>query len=249
MTGYTIYFTYKFSGDDYHYSEAIHCNYINSLTVDTLANTDVNLYFNDINDFRFLADNYSVGGTGYTATIMYILLQVVDNSLFSSASAIQPAPDQWRIFDVTTQINNYTPGRISAVNLVSTVFKISLNSYNSAGIYNLNTLNSLSPVNYLNYPQQGVSGSTLTFGEETVFFGNVSTDIEAIAESMEIDIPLPAGHYNTTTNLTWDGISEIYISEVGIYDINNNLVAIGKFNTPVSKDATISRTIVFGIDF
>ena len=42
---------------------------------------------------------------------------------------------------------------------------------------------------------------------------------------------------------------KVYITEIGIYDTNKNLVAIGKLNDPVAKDATISRTIVFAIDF
>ena len=56
------------------------------------------------------------------------------------------------------------------------------------------------------------------------------------------------GDFNSSTNATWDGQS-VFASEIGIYDDNNNLVAIGKFNDPVEKNATLSRTILFAIDF
>jgi len=44
-------------------------------------------------------------------------------------------------------------------------------------------------------------------------------------------------------------VSSVAISEVGIYDENKNLVAVGKLNNPIIKDSTISRTISFAIDF
>ena len=59
----------------------------------------------------------------------------------------------------------------------------------------------------------------------------------------------PLNEFNSTSNPTWDGLETVYISEIGIYDSNKNLVAIGKLNDPVAKDATIARTIVFALDF
>jgi len=55
--------------------------------------------------------------------------------------------------------------------------------------------------------------------------------------------------FNSTTNPTWDGISSVAISEIGIYDEDKNLVAIGKLNNPIIKDSSITRTISFAIDF
>jgi hypothetical protein len=66
---------------------------------------------------------------------------------------------------------------------------------------------------------------------------------------MDIGIDLPLDEFNSSTNLSWDGGETVFISEVGIYDSNRNLVAIGKLNDPVPKDSTISRTIVFAVDF
>jgi len=89
----------------------------------------------------------------------------------------------------------------------------------------------------------------LSFGDETYFFGVVETEIKADVYTTDISINLPLNEFNTSTNSTWDGNSKVYISEIGIYDSDKNLVAIGKLNNPVPKDSTISRTIVFAIDF
>jgi hypothetical protein len=82
-----------------------------------------------------------------------------------------------------------------------------------------------------------------------IFFGDVETEIKADVYTTDLSINLPLNEFNSSNNLTWDGVSKVFISEIGLYDSNKNLVAIGKLNDPVPKDATISRTIVFAIDF
>ena len=89
----------------------------------------------------------------------------------------------------------------------------------------------------------------MCFGDASYFFGNVTSKIKADVYTTDISINLPLNEFNSTTNSTWNGIETVYITEIGIYDSNKNLVAIGKLNDPVAKDATISRTILFAIDF
>jgi len=240
MTGHTVFFSYRFLTDvKYGYGDAIHCNYINKMQIDTPFNKDVSLYFEDINDFKFLTD--SSGVIGYRAKQMEILIQVVDNSSFNSLNDVIADSKEWRIYPVTDQIKFYTAGDdILAVNLIQTIFKISLNRYTEADYYDLG---------YIDYSTPFINGSTLNFGDEEIFFGNVKTHIEAIAHCTEIDIHLPLNEFNITTNKTWDGLSTLMISEVGIYNSDKELVAIAKLNYPVSKDSSIARTLVFGIDF
>lgn len=50
------------------------------------------------------------------------------------------------------------------------------------------------------------------------------------------------------TNPTWPGSNQkVRISEVGIYDTNQTLVAIGKMNLPIQK--TTNTTIIIEIAF
>ncbi len=244
VLNYTVFFTYMLSNTgntkSYGYSDAIHCNYINNIQLNDVINREVNLYFNDINDFKFLSTG-STDGTGYTANKIYIIAQLINNL---AVTEIKPISTDWKIFDVTDQIRYRISGSttpISAIDLASSVFKVSVLDFNTAPTYNLE---------YLNYPLITANGLTVaSFGDEEYFLGNVTSDIEAIAYTTDLGINLPLNQFNSTTNSTWDANSPVYISEVGIYDIDENLVAIGKLNNPILKDSTISRTLVFAIDF
>lgn len=241
ISGYTVFFSYMLANEPVvgytGYSSAIHCNYINKVYLENLINKDVNIYFNDINDFNFLTTS---GGTGYHANKIYMVIQLVENAPFDSLEEVKPESDKWKKFDVTDQITDYVSGqRISPLDLVSAVFKVPLSIYDSGDTYNLN---------YLNYPDVN-NVDDLCFGSEEVFLGNIETDIEASVYTTDLSINLPLNQFNSTTNKTWDNLSEVYITEVALYNENKEMVAIGKFNNPIKKDSTISRTIEFNIDF
>jgi hypothetical protein len=246
-SGYTTYMTYMFVSDTgttngYGYSDAIHCNYINKITLDNLINKEFNIYFESESEFKFLSTS---GGTGYTAHRIIVLSQLIDNELYDNVNDIIPNPAEWRMFDVTDQIIGYVTGQtLSASDVTSNVFRIPISLYNLAPKYNLE---------YLDYPTKLTGETTgiqpLCFGDEVYFLGNVTTNIEAIAYTTDLAIQLPLDQFNSTNNETWDNVSQVFISEVAIYDVNKNLVGIAKVNNPIPKDSTISRTIVFGLDF
>jgi len=226
------------------YSQAIHCNYFKKID---LGGADpyiqeISLNFPDANDFKFLASTYN-DGTGYTANKIHALVQIVSNSPFDSYDEVVPDSTAWKQLDVTDQVTGYSSGStfvLTPANLTSVVFKISLLQYMNAAVFESYDLE------YINYPS---TDDRLAFGEATYFFGNVATEIKADVYTTDISIDLPQGQFNSTTNLTWDYGETVYISEVGIYDSNKNLVAIGKLNDPVAKDPSIGRTIVFALDF
>jgi hypothetical protein len=119
-----------------------------------------------------------------------------------------------------------------------------LNSYSSFSGYSLNT-----NINGLNYPLSlPIDDNDLCFGDEIFFLGNVTTEIHADVYTTSLSIQLPLNEFNSSTNNTWNGES-VYATEIGLYDDKYNLVAIGKFNDPMQKDANISRTVLFAIDF
>jgi len=242
MSNYTIFTTYALvpTGNTAGYGQAIHCNYINKMQIqtDNLAIQEVRVNFQNVNEFKFLGDDLN-NGTGFTAHRIYIIIQVV-NSGNTDISLVNPISGAWKYYDVTNQVVGYSGiGFLTASQLVSVVFKVPLNNYDSYLNYALD---------YLNYPSSSQL-EQLSFGDETYFFGNVTADIKADVYTTDLSINLPLNEFNSTTNSTWDGVSKVYITEVGIYDSNKNLVAIGKLNDPVPKDSTISRTILFAIDF
>lgn len=258
--GKTIFFTYLLTNTPvtgattvlpyqnlvtYGYSNAIHCNYVEKLETDSLSNKSINFVVPDGSLFPFLKSSFQIqngyDGFGWTARNLYALIQIID----ATGSTVTPDPANWSIIDVTPQLDGYasfsgTTIPTTAFN-TSTIVTISVTSVVNAPKYNLSYLNNPS-----NLP---VDDNKLAFGEEAFFFGNVKSEIQAIAYTTEIPAVLQLNEYNSTTNKTWDQLSPISISEMGIFDDNNNLVGIGKLNNPINKDASIFRTILFSLDF
>lgn len=241
-TNYTIFTSYVLaptgttSGHTSGYQQGIHCNYFKSMQIETdnLYIQEVSLNFANTDDFKFLSSDVS-NGTGYTVHRIYMLVQTG-----LTTTTIKPVADAWKIYDVTSQVTGYTGiGFLTANQITSVVFKAPLKDYAAKDVYDLD---------YLSYPSS-IDETSLCFGDETYFFGNVTTSIKADVYVTDLSINLGLNQFNSTTNTTWDSVSRVYITEIGLYDNNKNLVAIGKLNDPVPKDGTISRTIVFALDF
>ena len=251
--GYTAFITYMLvpettgvTTQGYGYSQPIHCNYIKSIFLEDINNKEFNLYFEDEDrkDFKFLSTS---GGTGFTAHKIVMLAQLVYNDEYESINDVKPASDRWAAFDVTDQIasSGYSSGQtLSAEDVTSTVFRVPIKNYNIKA-----SNNDFYDLSYLNYPQSGTD--QLSFGDETYFMGNVKASIEAIAYTMDLGVNLPLNQFNSTDNPTWNSEldEQVYISEIGLYDEDKNLVGIAKLNNPIPKDDTIARTIVFAMDF
>ena len=241
MTGHTIFITYALlPTDNDGYARGIHCNYIKKIQtdLDDPKLTDITLSFSNSSDFKFLTSNGL--GVGYNANRIYIIVQIVSNDGFESLDEVVASSSDWRYVDVTDQISGLD-GELTPSILTSQGFKVGLINYDNFQNYDLN---------YLNYPtSSSVDELVGGFGEETFFFGNVYANIRADIYTTDIVIDLGKDDFNLSTNKTWNGSESVYISEIGIYDDENNLVAIGKLNNPIPKNQNISRSLSFQIDF
>ncbi len=218
---YSVYVTYALHSDD-DYGKTIHCNYIQKTDVDTNTGLKLQLGFNE-NSFRFLENG------GFSADNFVILVNVIENDKVGETYVTKPPKsNEWKIYNVDTE--NLLD------ELRDNVFFVSLDD--DDGYYNLD---------HLNYPEAGED--KLSFGDEIFFFGNITTKVEAIIHTTDLPIRLPLNEFNVSTNETWDKGSSVYVSEVGLYDDENNLVAIAKLNNPAEKNSKIARTIIFALDF
>lgn len=237
----TVYFTYQLASydDDYGLKNSVHCNYINKIDIDSTLNKEISIHFDKPDEFKFL--NQIGTGTGYSSNIIYLLVQrVYEYETLSS--------DKWLRFNVTNQITGHESGGyletqlLTPTELYNTNFKVNLVDYSTAVVSGLATNYDLT---YITYPISGTTNNFFSFGDEEYFIGNVSSDISAKIYSMNISIPTT--DFNQTNNMTWIEGQPIYVSEVGIYDDNKNLVGIAKLNSPI--DVSNNNTIVFGLDF
>lgn len=176
------------------------------------------------------------GGTGWYSDRFYILAQKVQLGSY-------PDPTQWVLIDFTSEINGHTVGnRIDPINLESTTFNITQTKYDSGVPYNLN--------NFITIPQIAET-EKLQFGDERFLFGNVEAVGVTKKYRTKFNFTIPPNFYNTSTNPSWSTLTQqkTHISEIGVYDVNKNLVAIGKMNYPIEKlsNATIIVEIAFDL--
>ena len=154
----------------------------------------------------------------------------------------------WRFIDVTSGLTNYASTSGTSINpddldqsSNQKVFNITKELYdtNSGNTYVLN--------NYITIPTS-TQPDKLNFGDEVFFFGNIETDIQAISYKTKFVLPLGGNSFNSSINPTWTSGS-VWVSEVGIYDLQKNLVAIGKINKPIEKKVGKVVILELEIDF
>lgn len=174
----------------------------------------------------------ATGSTGWYADTLYLIVQKVTTGTL-------PDPNNWRIIDFTSDISNHTGGRIDPLNLESSIFTVTKSLYNAASTYNLH--------NFLNIPENGET-DLLQFGDETFFYGNVEAAGITNKYRTKFNFTIPPTQWNTTNNPTWGGSGQYpHISEIIIYDDQNNVVAVGKENLPIEK--TNNTTIIIEVAF
>ena len=158
---------------------------------------------------------------GFLANKFEILCQkVVGNA--------RPNSSEWVAIDFTSQLTStMVNGYITQEGLTGNTFVITQQDYDNAPTYNLNDYIPLTPVGY--------TGTSLNFGDEYYFYGSLETDIQATIYEMKYKINLGQAEFQTTSNPTWTSSKPSFVSEIGLYDSNKNLMIISKMQSPVLR--------------
>jgi hypothetical protein len=85
--------------------------------------------------------------------------------------------------------------------------------------------------NYIDIPLNGQS-DILNFGDEYYFYGNIQTDISATIYEMKYQINLTNNQFTNTTNPSWTPGTRSYVSEIGLYNSQKELMVISKLQSP-----------------
>ena len=153
---------------------------------------------------------------------------------------VRPNSSEWVAIDFTSQLTStMVNGYITQEGLTGNTFVITQQDYDNASTYNLNTYIPLTPVGY--------TGTSLNFGDEYYFYGSLETDIQATIYEMKYKINLGQAEFQTTSNPTWTSSKPSYVSEVGLYDSNKNLMIISKMQSPVLRQGIQQFLIKFDI--
>ena len=226
--------TYRF--DSTGFTNSLHCNYysvINGPTTGcTVDSQNVAVRFGD--EFPYLSDGSFADGTltGFSTNSIKLLCQLVEGNG-------QPSPTNWVEIDVTNEISATTVnGYLTVSGITGTTFQITPESYNNGVIYNL--------ANYIDIPTNGET-EILNFGDEYYFYGNLETDISATIYEMRYLINLGRNQFSNTSNPTWTSGTTSYVTEIGLFDDNKELLVISKLQSPQLRQGI--QQFVVKLDF
>ena len=225
-----LWVTYIFENTGF--TESFHCNYYSVISGPQIrqGNVPQNVAIRFGEEFPFLV---SGGTSGFTATGLKILCQFVSGDT-------RPQPTQWRQIDFTSQLSTTLVGGgfIVTSGLTSQVFEISLNNYTGATTYNL--------ANYISLPTLA-QPNVLNFGDEYYFYGNLETDIMATIYEMKYLVNLGNNQFTSTSNPTFVQGTQPFITEIGLYNSNKDLMVISKLQSPVKRQGI--QQFVVKLDF
>lgn len=230
-----LYVTYLFDSNGVW--DGMHCNYYPSILGPTsgcnASQQDVVVSFGG--NFNCMSQPTTSFVGGWYSKNFYILCQ-------KKSKGQRPIDNEWKIIDFTSQLNNAghinAQGFIAPSGMTQETFIITSTLYNAASTYNIN--------NYLTVTTQTSSGK-IQFGEEYFFFGTIETDIEATIYEMKYNINLTNNQFVKSSNPTWSEGKQTLMTEIGLYDNENDLLVYSKFQSPQIRLGT--QQAVVKLDF
>ena len=230
-----LYVTYRFTNEN-SFTNSLHCNYYTKIQgPDIFCNQELsqNVSVRFGGDFPCLNQIPELPinpvscdlVSGFFGEKLELICQRVTGDT-------RPESAEWKIIDVTSQISGDSiNGYITLSGLTGNTFVISELDYENAPTYNLND-----PLyNDLNLPLSGSTGTTLNFGDEYYFYGSIETDIQATIYEMRYKINLGQAEFLASSNPSWSVNTPSYISEIGLYDNEMNLMIVSKLQSPVQR--------------
>jgi hypothetical protein len=213
----TLWVTYRFNSKNT-FTNSLHCNYYTELVGPDPSCISIpqNVIVKFGSEFPYLTQNSLLG---FSANEFNILCQKV-------TTGERPKPDKWRKIDFTSQLNVPANGFITSSGMTSNSFIISKSTYDAADIYDISE--------YVRIPLVS-EPDDLNFGDEYFFYGNVQTGIVATIYEMRYLVNLVDTQFQTTTNPTYVSGKDKYISEIGLYNSDKELMVISKLLEPIKR--------------
>jgi hypothetical protein len=231
--GECLFVTYRLSNSQT-YTNSLHCNYYikqsgPNLSCDNTSSQNVAVRFGP--EFNCLNTTASTVNQGFVADTFEIICQKI------SCSG-RPDSAEWKIIDMTSYLSASTVnGFLTQSGLTGTTFVITQEEYDSAPTYDLG--------NYIDLTTLNQTGNTLNFGDEYYFYGSIETDIQATIYEMRYKVNLGKADFQTSTNPSWTQGNTSYITEIGLYDDQKDLMIISKLQSPVVRQGIQQFLIKF----
>lgn len=252
-----MYVTYRFT-NDITFTNSLHCNYYTKIlgpNVDCvdIGSQNVSVRFGGdlacLNYKQYSPSTTTTTTSQYETTTTTLCPDLCDVSTGYFAERFEiicqkvtgnerPDPTEWKIIDYTDELSGLTiNGYITAEALTGTTFVITKNLYDAAPTYDLS--------DYIDLTSNGDTGQQLNFGDEFYFYGVVETDIQATIYEMRYKINLGDAEFQKSSNPGWSLGVPPYITEIGLYDSNKDLMIISKLQSPVPRQGIQQFLIKF----
>ena len=223
-----LWVTYRFNNDAF--TDSLHCNYYTKIQgKDASCDTGTfNVTMKFGNEFPFLNSSPSGVPSGFSANDLVVLAQ-------KTTGSTRPDPAEWvEVTGITEQISATTVGGfITSSGLADTTLQITLDSYTGGTQYVLE--------DYIDLPQTG--DTQMNFGNEYFFYGTIKTDIQASIYVMNYQVNLGQVQFMDSSNPTWSTTVPPYVTEVGLYDSNKDLMIITKVQSPEKRQGVQQYSI------
>ena len=241
-----MYVTYRFTNQN-SFTNSLHCNYYPKiqgpkLDCSNIGAQNVSVRFGD--EFNCLTPGIESVvtttttacpdcnlNTGYFGEKFEIICQKVTGTG-------RPDPTDWKIIDYTNELTGTTVnGYLTPSGITGTTFVITKDLYDNAPTYDLS--------DYIDLTQNGDTGQQLNFGDEFYFYGTLETDIQATIYEMRCKINLGDAEFKSSSNPGWSLGKQPFITEIGLYDYNKDLMIISKLQAPVPRQGVQQFLIKF----
>lgn len=244
-SGKTYYVTYYASwGNDYvastsfGYQESVHCGYISKID----GAMDENGFPQFLSAkfppraFPYLRDETGMAvysGTGWNCNSIKLMVKEVDKNQDFGVDNV--GSTGWKLLE---SYGNFYDGEvgdntIQADLLTAFRFIASQQDYDAAPEYEIGEFFTQN----MDYTNQTIFPG-LTYGNEAFFFGNIKVDwAKTVYQTVALVQCMP-DQYNISNNSSFTSTTDhdTYITEVGILNENNELVAVGKNSQPIKKN-------------
>jgi len=245
----TMYLTYALENNTgTGLTNTLSCQKYAKITNQTALAKDVEFRLEGTDLLPYMRKIEEVGydGRGFYGYDFKVLYQIV------SDAETRPDPTAWKVYDFTTSgltggVTGETIDPFMLQNQIPSVndFVVTQAKDSGATTYDITVSLGMAPV---------LSPEILQFGDERFFYGNLETFIGATIFKTIFDIRINAGQFIGTTNPTRStdpstNPPNIRVSEVGIYDSDNDLVVIGKLSKPIELVAGNTVMIEISMDF
>lgn len=238
--GKTMYLTYTLEST-IGVKNILPCQKYVKLTNTTNKNKDVTFNIDGLGLLPYMRKiEASWDGLGFYADEFKLLYQIVNDP------NERPNPDNWKQIDYTstdiTGVINETiaPELLEKQNPNEIGFIIDDTKINTATDYGITDKLNLPTIN---------DNDNLSFGSERFFYGNLDTYIGATVYKTIFTINVNSDSITQTSNPTKIENTNNRISEIGIYNNNNELVVIGKLSRPLELQSGKTITFELSIDF